>query len=676
MEKARILIVEDEAIIAMELENQLQSLGYEVTSVVNTGERAIQKAELDNPDLMLMDIRIKGEMDGIDTAEILRSRFGIPVIFSTAYADDERLNRAKLTQPFGYLLKPIQEMELKVTLEMALYAAKMDNERKQIAKNLQESEEKYKIAFKTSSDAVNINRLDGSYVDINAGFTRLTGFTKEDVIGKRSSEIQIWANPEDREKLVSGLKTTGNVENLESKFRCKDGSFKIALMSANIIELNKEPHILSITKDITDRKKIEEALIKSEEKYRELAQSSNSIILKLDQNYNFSFFNQFAQDFFGFSENEIIGRGLIGTIVPETESTGRNQKKMIKDIFDHPEAFTDNENENIRKNGERVWVAWRNIGIYDDSGKFSGMLCTGYDITERKQAETALKKEHNELEQKIEERTKSLQHEIDERKQIEYDLLESRKEAEFANNAKSEFLSNISHEFRTPMHQILSYSKFGVDKIDKVTKEKLLHYFEKIGAIGKNLLSLLNDLLDLSKLESGKFDYDIQSVDLKKIIGNISNEFQLLIDEKGLSLKLTESDIPTEINCDEYKVGQVIRNFLSNAVKFTPKGKEIKVSYEFSEFANGQRKTDTETIQAICIKVSDQGIGIPAAEIKDVFDKFVQSSKTNTGAGGTGLGLAICKEIIDAHSGKIWAENNPEGGSTFSFMLPYKQVHL
>ena len=130
MKKARILIVEDEAIIAMEIENQLQSLGYEVTSVVNTGEKAVEKTEADQPDLILMDIRIKGDKDGIDTAEKIRNKFGIPVIFSTAYLDEERIERAKITMPFGYVLKPIQERDLKVTLEMALYVAKIDAERK------------------------------------------------------------------------------------------------------------------------------------------------------------------------------------------------------------------------------------------------------------------------------------------------------------------------------------------------------------------------------------------------------------------------------------------------------------------------------------------------------------------------------------------------------------------
>ena len=146
MEKARILIVEDEAIIAMEIENQLQSLGYEVISIVDTGEKAIAKAEVDKPDLILMDIRIKGEMDGIDTAEVIRNRFGIPVIFSTAYLDENRIERAKITMPFGYVLKPIQERDLKVTIEMALYVSKADIERKKVEEKLRKSDSLHKEA--------------------------------------------------------------------------------------------------------------------------------------------------------------------------------------------------------------------------------------------------------------------------------------------------------------------------------------------------------------------------------------------------------------------------------------------------------------------------------------------------------------------------------------------------
>lgn len=131
MKNAKILIVEDEVIIALELKSVLQNLGYEVTAIVDNGEKAIRKTEEASPDIILMDIRIKGPIDGIETAEIIRHRFQIPVVFSTAYLDDERIERAKITMPFGYVLKPIQERDLRVTIEMALFTAQFDRERKE-----------------------------------------------------------------------------------------------------------------------------------------------------------------------------------------------------------------------------------------------------------------------------------------------------------------------------------------------------------------------------------------------------------------------------------------------------------------------------------------------------------------------------------------------------------------
>jgi PAS domain S-box-containing protein len=310
MNKARILIIEDEAIIAMEIESQLQSLGYEVTSIVDTGERAIQKAEADKPDIILMDIRIKGEIDGIDTAEIIRLRFGIPVIFSTAYLDQERIERAKITMPFGYVLKPIQERDLRVTIEMALYVAKVDAKRRQVENELRLEKEKYKIAYYTSPDAVNINRMDGRYVEINEGFTRLTGFTRDDAIGKPSSEIKIWAIPEDRGKLIEGLKSNGYVENLESKFRCKNGSFRTALMSATIINIDEEPHILSVTRDISERKEIEKELQANQLIFSQLFYQSSTSMCLYNRDGTIEKANQEFCEMFGVIHSQCPGTAL------------------------------------------------------------------------------------------------------------------------------------------------------------------------------------------------------------------------------------------------------------------------------------------------------------------------------------------------------------------------------
>jgi len=397
MEKAKILIVEDEAIIAMEIKSQLQGLGYEVTSIVDTGEKAIKKAEEDKPDLILMDIRIKGEMDGIEAANQINSHSDIPIIFLTAFADEDKIKRAKLALPFGYLLKPVQNRDLKVTIEMAVYA----------------------------------------------------------------SEVNM----------------------------------------------------------------------------------------------------------------------------------------------------------------------------------------------ERNQAQEALKKTNDQLEKKVEERTA--------------DFKKAKEMAESANQVKSEFLANISHELRNPMHQIISYSKYGDEKYDNIADEKRQHYFKQIRKSSDRLMVLINNLLDLSKLESGQMDYQKKNIDLNEIIDEAISEFKPSLEEKRLEVKLENRKAAKLVCCDSFKIGQVLRNLLVNSIKFSSENQIIQINQ-----VDSTMEIDGQSKPAVKISVIDEGVGIPEKELDSVFDKFIQSSKTKTGAGGTGLGLSICKEIIEQHHGKIWAENNPDGGATFSFMLP------
>jgi two-component system, sensor histidine kinase and response regulator len=269
------------------------------------------------------------------------------------------------------------------------------------------------------------------------------------------------------------------------------------------------------------------------------------------------------------------------------------------------------------------------------------------------------KKAYDEMEKEVEIRT------------ADYKI--AKDEAEQASKLKSEFLANMSHELRTPLHGILSFSKFGIDRINKTGKEKNLNYFKKINLAGERLMRLINNLLDLSKLEAKKETYKKESVDIWQLTKDVVSETETICKEKNIKINIEDALVSTEIVCDERKIGQVIRNLLSNAVKFTPENKQILISFNPDDLRIERRSTDVEMTSVITVSIKDEGVGIPETELNTIFNKFIQSSKTNNGAGGTGLGLAICKEIIQAHSGKIWAENNPEGGATFSFMLPYEQ---
>ena len=277
------------------------------------------------------------------------------------------------------------------------------------------------------------------------------------------------------------------------------------------------------------------------------------------------------------------------------------------------------------------------------------------DITERRRQEEELRRHRDHLQEMVAAQTGG--------------LLRAKDEAQQANRAKSEFLANVTHELRTPMHAILSYANLGRDRQGQVAVDKLAGYFDHIRDSGERLLVLIDELLDLSKLEAGCMLLERRPLQAADLCRDVVRELTPLWSARQQHIDLRASDGIGVIQADPDRVAQVVRNLLANAIRFSPEGSEITVSLT-PAILPGRRADDHGSIPALRITVADLGVGIPEAELEAIFDAFVQSSRTRTGAGGTGLGLAICRQVVHAHHGRIRAQNRPEGGTEFEVLLP------
>ena len=231
-----------------------------------------------------------------------------------------------------------------------------------------------------------------------------------------------------------------------------------------------------------------------------------------------------------------------------------------------------------------------------------------------------------------------------------------------ANHAKTEFLANMSHELRTPMHGILGYTRLGIKRSKSLPREKLEEYFQLISESANRLMGLLDNVLDFSKLEIGKMHYDLQDNNLTHMIHEVATELTPIASEKNLRFNIECPYDVAKIHCDKEKIMQVLRNLLFNAIKFSYENNQIDITCE-------EALRDPETSGTL-VSIFNRGVSIPKDELSTIFEKFIQSSVTNTGAGGTGLGLAISKRFINGHNGSIWAENDPNGLTIFRFLLP------
>ncbi len=681
-QKEQIFIVDDQPANIKVLSNFLTAAGFEVL-IAKSGEKAIQQLQKASPDLILLDVMLPG-IDGFETCRRLKadaSTREIPVIFMTALSDTVDKVQGLTVGGLDYITKPFQQEEVLARIRNQLSLVQLraqlqaQNEKlqqeiserelllqeyKQTTEALSRSEAGFALAAEGSSDGIWDWQIKTGYVYLSPRWKQLLGYKDAEM----PNSIESWQqniHPEDAKRVQAVLKKYLErqipVYQIEFRARHKDGSYRwIRARGAALWDKNGKPYRMAGSHtDITAQKQQEKAL-------QLIAQGTGT---KVDQEFfrscvhylakalqlRYAMVSEFSNStktkiqtlavWAGDDWGENIEFDLANTPC-ETVLQGqmRYYRDHLQQRFPQAKVIAD-------LNADSFW----GLPLINSSGEIIGHLVVLDDKAMMRTPEQEqilhifAARAGAELERKLAE-----------------DVLRKAKEAaEDANQAKSEFLSKMSHELRTPLNAILGYAQELNSTSDLSSEHR--EYINIINRSGEHLLALINDVLEMSKIESGQISLNETNFDLHRLLQSLQEMLQLKAESKGLKLIfIQEPQLPQFVKTDEGKLRQVLINLLGNAIKFTEHGSvTLRVMLT------------TESSHYLHFEVEDTGPGIPSDEIKNLFNAFSQGKRGWQSQEGTGLGLPISQQFVQLMGGEITLNTTVGKGSTFRFGIQIKQ---
>jgi PAS domain S-box-containing protein len=514
---------------------------------------------------------------------------------------------------------------------LILSTARDITERKAAEAEIQANQARMRAIFENAGVGIAVTDLEGRYLEVNPTLANDLGYNRDEMLALSTQET---LHPEDWEKsktLLAGLLNTDAQSALiEKRFLRKDGTVLWALVAITPIrDAQGTVHsVLKMMVDVTARKQAEQKVVESEQFLRTVSEAMPGIVAHWDRRLHCTFANRKYLEWFGQTQEQMVGKDLRDFM--SEEAYLENEARIQSALAGHTEIYK----RTVCKPDGSIGTLWGCYAPDRSAGENAGFFVVASDVSELQEAQTLLER-------------------------LNFDLEQRTRQAEEANRAKSDFLANMSHEIRTPMNAIMGLSHLAL-KTDLSARQQ--DYLTRIQSASRSLLSLLNDILDLSKIEADKLEIEEAPINLRQVVDQVTSILAEKAHEKGLEL-LTNlpAAIPGEVLGDSLRLNQVLLNLASNAVKFTERG-AVSLIVEVLEREQARARLRFE--------VRDTGIGISAAALPRLFQSFSQADASTTRRfGGSGLGLTISKRLVELMGGSIAVESEPGKGSRFSFEL-------
>ena len=634
MSSPSILIAEDEAIVALELRHELQDLGYTVAGVVASGEQALAAVAKQVPQLILMDVRLQGPVDGIAAAESIRQRHDVPVIFLTAHSDDDTVKRAARTGPYGYLSKPYQNRELRAGIEVALTKSRMERQ-------LREADRWFAHTLRCVSDGVVVTDLQARVRFLNPAAEQLTGWTLEAASGRDIDELVCvraadapgapGKAPAQCAELIRSVLREGRpapVLHAVTLHR-RDGTDCVVDQTASPVD-DDAGHRLGAVLVLRDAapRMVQEALLRaSEERFRSAFDFAPLGMALVSFGGEFIQVNDAMCRLLGGTREVLCSQGHLA-LTPDGERDHEAQRLHELDL--QPAEVVQFEKRYRRLDGGEPVCTLVSVSLLHDADVATCHLYQVHDLTEQKRSAAQLA---------------ALAHE------------RMRREAsDLASTAKSEFLTRVSHEMRTPLNAVLGFAQLLQLQKAKLDVAQMQTYAGHIRAAGQHLLALVTDLLDLNRVAQGTLKLTLAPVHLAAVVQEALTLLQTAAAEHGIALDV---QVPADliVSADPLRLRQVLLNVGSNALKYSLQGGSVSFTAGPGEPGHVE------------LVVQDRGMGMTAEQLGRLFQPFERLGAERTKIPGTGLGLVIARSMVIEMGGTLSVQSLPRQGTTVTLQL-------